>query len=94
MTAGEAIRAWRESRGMSQYQLSEETGIHRAQIAAWESERHSPTYNSLTKLATFFEVDVLRFIAGPTAPGLGVVNGTRYGEDLAASFGGKARRDK
>lgn len=73
MTAGEVIKAWRESRGMSQYQLSEETGIHRAQIAAWESERHSPTYNSLTKLATFFQVDVLRFVAGPTAPEPGVV---------------------
>jgi transcriptional regulator with XRE-family HTH domain len=71
MTAGEAIRAWREYRGMSQYQLSEETGIHRAQIGAWEAERHSPTFDSMEKLAGFFDVDVLGFLSGPTAPEAG-----------------------
>lgn len=73
MTAGEAIRAWRESRGMSQYQLADETGIHRAQIGAWEAEKHSPTYSSIERMAIFFGVDVLRFLAGPTAPPLGTV---------------------
>lgn len=79
MTAGEAIRAWRESRGLSQYQLADETGIHRAQIGAWESEKHSPTYSSIERMAIFFGVDVLRFLAGPTAPPLGTVVGR---EDL------------
>jgi transcriptional regulator with XRE-family HTH domain len=60
---------------MSQYQLAEATGIHRAQIGAWELQRHSPTYDSLERLATFFGIDVLRFLAGPDAPRPGVAVG-------------------
>jgi transcriptional regulator with XRE-family HTH domain len=58
---------------MSQYQLADETGIHRAQIGAWEAEKHSPTFSSIERMAIFFGVDVLRFLAGPTAPQPGTV---------------------
>jgi transcriptional regulator with XRE-family HTH domain len=58
---------WRSSRGLTQRELSEKTGIHRAQIGSWESGRHSPNYKSIEQLAAFFGIDVVQFIAGPTA---------------------------
>jgi len=67
-TAASTIRAWRRYRGLSQVEFASQAGIHRAQISAWESGRHSPTHASLEKLASFFDVDVVRFLAGPTAP--------------------------
>lgn len=73
MTAGEAIKEWRNFHGLSQYRLAEETGIHRAQIGSWEAGRHSPTYSSIERVAGFFGADVLHFLAGPTAPPLGTV---------------------
>lgn len=65
MDVSEALREWREALGLTQYELGDKTGIHRSQIGAWEAGRHSPTVESLERLAGFFRVDVARFLSGP-----------------------------
>jgi transcriptional regulator with XRE-family HTH domain len=66
MDVAGAIREWRRALGLTQYELGEKTGIHRAQIGAWEAGRHSPTVDSLEKLADFFRVDIVRLLTGPS----------------------------
>ncbi|WP_405176303.1 helix-turn-helix transcriptional regulator [Paenibacillus sp. FSL H8-0261] len=47
----------RESKGLSQYQISEQLGIKRPRYNAWEQGISMPRTDMVNKLADFFEVN-------------------------------------
>lgn len=48
---GDTLKALRKSRGMSQDELSQKSGVHRISIARYESGARKPDVDSLVKLA-------------------------------------------
>lgn len=62
---GEVISRARYEKGLTQAELSEKTGISRSYISDVESGRYTPSVRTLTKLATFLEID-LNFLLGMT----------------------------
>lgn len=59
---GAHLRKFRESRKMTQEQLSDKAMIERSNIARLEAGRSNPTVFVLLKLATAFEVDLDEFL--------------------------------
>ncbi|ANY70442.1 hypothetical protein BBD42_31050 [Paenibacillus sp. BIHB 4019] len=53
---GERIAALRKKRGLSQYELAERLGFSRGKLANYEQGTRQPDYDTLNKIATFFEV--------------------------------------
>lgn len=52
----------RDSRGISDYRVSEETGITRSTFSDWKNGRSSPKIEKLKILADYFGVDINYFI--------------------------------
>lgn len=68
LTAGQRVRAWRESRSLSIRGLAEESGLHRStihRIETGQQDAREPELQALTKglrvsIAEFYDDSVLR----------------------------------
>jgi putative transcriptional regulator len=58
LALGEAVRALREERGLSQAQLAETTGFIQAWISHVERGRRNPSWSNVVRLATGLDVAV------------------------------------
>lgn len=61
MTIGQRIRAWRESRGLSERQLAEAIGVTPPAVYQWERHGKSPTIANLQEIADAIGVSMERF---------------------------------
>lgn len=52
----------RDSRGISDYRVSEDTGITRSTFSDWKNGRSSPKIEKLKILADYFNVDINYFL--------------------------------
>lgn len=52
----------RDSRGISDYRVSEDTGITRSTFSDWKNGRSSPKIEKLKILADYFGVDINYFL--------------------------------
>lgn len=52
----------RDSRGISDYRVSEDTGITKSTFSDWKNGRSSPKIEKLKILADYFGVDINYFI--------------------------------
>lgn len=52
----------RDSKGISDYRVSEETGITKSTFSDWKNGRSSPKIEKLKILADYFGVDINYFI--------------------------------
>ena len=52
----------RDSRGISDYRVSEETGITKSTFSDWKNGRSSPKIEKLKILADYFGVDINYFL--------------------------------
>ena len=64
-TIGEALKHWREVRGLSQRQLAERTGLHYVHIARLELGQGNPTVSTLVTLAEALELEVVDLFTTP-----------------------------
>jgi len=55
-TIAEALKHWREVRGISQRDLADRSGVGYASIARIETRRQDPTVGILTRLAEALEI--------------------------------------
>ncbi len=55
MSYVERIKELRTSRGLSQMQLAQATGISQSAIAKWELGKTEPTASAIVALAKFFD---------------------------------------
>ena len=53
---GKRLASIRKKRGLSQYQLADKLGFSRGQIANYEQGKREPDYQTLIKIAEFFDV--------------------------------------
>ncbi|MBX3248300.1 MAG: helix-turn-helix transcriptional regulator [Myxococcales bacterium] len=60
---GARLRALRLEAGLTQAELARRTGIHRPNIARVEAGRHTPSLETLTRLATAIGVPATRVLA-------------------------------
>lgn len=72
-TFGERLRAQREARKMSQYDVAEVILNRRdraGEVSRWESGKNEPSHDNLRKIATLFNcsVDMLLGIASSITP--------------------------
>ena len=58
MKKGHRIAKLREKRGLTQGNLAEKIGISRASLSHYETNRREPDYDTLEKIADFFNVSV------------------------------------
>jgi len=58
MHRGDRIAALREARHLTQEQLAQILEISRASLSHYEKNRRAPDYETLTKMAEFFDVSV------------------------------------
>jgi mRNA interferase RelE/StbE len=59
LLAGEnAVRVWREHRGLGQTELAARAGIHRVLLANLESGRRGPSVDTLKKIAAALSVSI------------------------------------
>ena len=72
MKYGDRIAYLREQNNLTQQQLADKIGVTRASLSHYEKNRREPDYETLQKLADFFEVSV-DYLLGrtdkPTASG-------------------------
>jgi len=66
MTMGERMRALRLARNLSQEEVARHIGITRSAYSHYEINNRQPVYETLIKLAAFFDVS-LDYIIGGTA---------------------------
>ncbi|NOU70916.1 helix-turn-helix domain-containing protein [Paenibacillus sp. LMG 31458] len=55
---GDRIALLREKRGLTQEELSTKIGISRAALSHYETNRREPDYETINKIANFFNVTV------------------------------------
>jgi transcriptional regulator with XRE-family HTH domain len=55
---GEQLKKLRKLRGISQYDLADRLGFTRGQIANYEQGKRQPDFETLQKIADFFEVSI------------------------------------
>lgn len=67
---GNAIRAARLARGLSQAQLAETLGVHRTTVGDWERGTSSPLLTELGPLCRALEVGPETFVEPPARPEL------------------------
>lgn len=53
---GKRLSALRKQKGLSQYELADRLGYSRGQIANYEQGKREPDYETLRKIADFFDV--------------------------------------
>ena len=58
-TFGQRLKKLRLMKGLSQYDLSELTGVQRGMIASYELEQFYPTIDSIDKLETILDIKIL-----------------------------------
>jgi DNA-binding XRE family transcriptional regulator len=61
---GERLRALRLAAGLTQAELARRTGIHRPNIARVEAGRHTPSLDTLNRLASAIGVPAARVLSG------------------------------
>jgi transcriptional regulator with XRE-family HTH domain len=59
MNLGERIRNIRESKGLSQKEVSEKIGCSYQQLAQWEKGLRNPTYRNIEKIANALDTSTL-----------------------------------
>ncbi|WP_353057709.1 helix-turn-helix domain-containing protein [Paenibacillus pasadenensis] len=64
MTMGDRLRELRLSKNMSQEEVSRKIGITRSAYSHYEINNRQPVYETLMKLAAFFEVSLDYMIGG------------------------------
>lgn len=52
----------RDSKGLTDYRVAQETGISTATLSSWKLGRYTPKAEKLVKLAEFFGVPVTYFL--------------------------------
>ncbi|PYI57206.1 helix-turn-helix domain-containing protein [Paenibacillus flagellatus] len=62
---GERIAYLREKRGLTQEDLANKLGISRASLSHYETNRREPDYETLNKIANFFDIS-LDYLLGRT----------------------------
>ena len=67
-TIAEALKHWREVRGISQRELADKSGVGYASIARIEPGRQDPTVGMLTRLAEALDIRLMDFFTGPARP--------------------------
>lgn len=55
---GDRIALLREKRGLTQEELSNKIGISRAALSHYETNRREPDYETINKIANFFNVTI------------------------------------
>ncbi|CUH95913.1 hypothetical protein P22_1999 [Propionispora sp. 2/2-37] len=55
---GKAVRDKRQEKGLTQVQLSQQSGVARSYIADIEKGRYAPSVKTLTKLARVLDLDL------------------------------------
>ena len=58
-TFGQRLKKLRLIKGLSQYGLSELTGVQRGMIASYELEQFYPTIDSINKLRSILDINIL-----------------------------------
>ena len=58
-TFGQRLKKLRLMKGLSQYDLSELTGVQRGMIASYELEQFYPTIDSINKLSSILDISIL-----------------------------------
>ncbi|MFT9848470.1 helix-turn-helix domain-containing protein [Aneurinibacillus sp. REN35] len=58
MTIGERLKYLREKNGYAQKFVAEKIGVKNNTLSSYESDKRQPDYDTLQKLADFFEVSV------------------------------------
>lgn len=61
---GKRLRKVRESKGLSQEELSEKAGYYRTYVGHIENGRHSPSVHTMWRLAQVLKVDVSELLKG------------------------------
>jgi transcriptional regulator with XRE-family HTH domain len=61
---GQRLRELRQTAGLTQAELARRTGIHRPNIARVEAGRHTPSLETLARLAAAIGVPTTRVLAG------------------------------
>ncbi len=52
----------RDKKGMTDYRVSQETGISTATLSSWKNGKYTPKYEKLKKLADYFGVTINYFM--------------------------------
>lgn len=58
----EKYAALRDARGVTDYYVSRNTGIHTSTLCDWKKGRYNPKIDKLKKIADFFSVGIEYFI--------------------------------
>lgn len=66
---GEAIRTWRQYRGISQTQLTEALGLSKNLVSNWEAGRSRPDINIIPALCDLLDISISAFFGVPSRPG-------------------------
>lgn len=61
---GKRIAELRNKMGLSQYELADRLGFSRGKLSNYEQGQRQPDYDSLQKIADFFEVSIDYLITG------------------------------
>ncbi len=62
MVSYEKYEELRDKHGVTDYRVSEDTGITRSTFVDWKSKRSAPKADKLLKIASFFDVPMEYFI--------------------------------
>ena len=54
----------RDSRGLTDYRISEEIGISRAMLSSWKNGKYTPKIDKLQKIADFFGIPLEYLMTG------------------------------
>lgn len=76
-----------DSKGMTAYKLSKELNLSRSAFSEWKTGKSTPKYETLLKIAAYFDVPVSYFYEEPiydVAAGEGRVNGEHATEYMKA----------
>lgn len=68
----ELLRAWRQYRQMSQFDVADSAGLDRNSVGRYERDEHSPTLENLARIAKGLGITLREFFAGP--PGFGTLD--------------------
>lgn len=82
MTTGEKIRYFREKLGITQTQLANEVGVHPVSIRKYETDKNTPNFEHLVRIANIFNVSP-NALAGKENLDVRLYN---YGDLLALLF--------